>query len=172
MASASIRCLAIAGEHLTSRREQEEVLDTFDKIKKETGWRVDFINDDLREKWGWKSQSTPDSSVNGSTGGPSSFYQHGAGNPTMPTPVPSAASGRRKFPSGIINPLYKNADFSASDPPYQGSYVPPNLHHSQSLLHGLVPGQMGGQGQMQGSMQGQGHPGMPGMFGYGTIPAM
>ena len=50
VASASIRCLAVAGENLIDRREQEEVLQIFDRIKLETGWRVDFIHDDLRDK--------------------------------------------------------------------------------------------------------------------------
>ncbi|ETN41841.1 uncharacterized protein HMPREF1541_03778 [Cyphellophora europaea CBS 101466] len=118
VASASIRCLAVAGENLTVKREQEEVLDIFDKIKKETGWRVAFINDALKEKWGWNTTEFD------TTGAPS-FYQQGTA--TMP-PV----STRPKYPSGIINPLYKNADFSAVNPPYQGSYVPPTTGH---MLH-------------------------------------
>lgn len=171
MASVSIRCLAIAGEHLTIRREQEEVLDIFERIKKEAGWRVDFINDDLREKWGWQSQAGSDTGSSLMSGqGPSSFYQHGSGGATMPTPVPSV---RKRFPSGIVNPLYKNADFSASDPPYQGNYVPPNIHHTPaSMLHGMVQNNMGVQGQMQGQLQGQGHPGMTGMYGFGSIQAL
>lgn len=90
----------------------------------------------------------------------------------MPTPVPSA---RRKFPSGIINPLYQNADFSASNPPYQGNYVPPNIHptHPQgAIMQGMVPGGLTVQGQMQGQIQGQDHSGMSGMYGYGGIQAM
>jgi hypothetical protein len=113
VASASIRCLAVAGEQLTIRREQEEVLEIFEKIKKETGWRVAFIGDALKEKWGWTANES----------NASSFYQQG-GTATMP-PVPA----RPSFPSGIVNPLYKNADFSASNPPYQGSYVPLAASH-------------------------------------------
>jgi hypothetical protein len=111
VASASIRCLAVAGENLTVKREQEEVLEIFDKIKKETGWRVAFINDALKEKWGWPSPEFSNVST-------PSFYSQG-------TPKAAAMNSRPKFPSGIINPLYKNADFSATNPPYQGSYVPP-----------------------------------------------
>ena len=119
VASASIRCLAVAGDNLTVRREQDEVLDIFTRINKETGWRIQFIIDELKEKWGWTTQEFD------SMGAPS-FYQQGTAQ--MP-PIPQQ---RQKPPSGIINPLYKNADFSASNPPYQGYYVPPTQGH---LLH-------------------------------------
>ena len=114
VATGSIRCLAVAGEFLTERREQEEVLQIFDQIKKETGWRVTFIHDDLKEKWGWNKPNFDNM-------GAPSFYQGGA--PTMP-PVQQ----RQRPPSGIVNPMYKNADFNAPNAPYQGSYVPPAPH--------------------------------------------
>jgi len=123
VASASIRCLAVAGENLTVRREQEEVLQIFDKIKKETGWRINFIHDDLKEKWGWNHDEFDNMST--ASSGASSFYQQGNTMPSIPP--------RQKPPSGIINPLYKNADFSAQNPPYQGNYVPPAPGH-------LLPG--------------------------------
>ena len=123
VASASIRCLAIAGECITSRREQEEVLELFEKIKKETGWRVSFINDRLKEKWDWNNQDQYNM-MNGNAGQAPSFFQQG-NVPTMP-PIPSQ---RPKIPSGITNPMYKNADFSAENAPYQGSYVPPAPGH-------------------------------------------
>ncbi|KAF2855823.1 hypothetical protein T440DRAFT_164260 [Plenodomus tracheiphilus IPT5] len=53
VASVALRSLAIAGECLTDRREQEEVLQIFDKIRQETGWRVGFVNTELKQKWGW-----------------------------------------------------------------------------------------------------------------------
>ena len=118
LASASIRCLAVAGENLTVKVEQEEVLEIFEKIKKETGWRVAFIGDDLKAKWGWNNNGDFDANSG------SAFYQQGQA--TMP-PV----TNRQRMPSGIINPLYKNADFAASNPPYQGSYVPLALHNAQ-----------------------------------------
>ena len=40
VASVAIRSLAIAGDGLVERREQEEVLEIFTKIQKETGWRI------------------------------------------------------------------------------------------------------------------------------------
>lgn len=114
VASASIRCLAVAGENLTVRREQDEALEIFTRINKETGWRIQFIIDDLKEKWGWPAQ------FDGTGSQP--FYSPQSG-PPPPRPKP---------PMGIPNPLYKNADFSASNPPYQGYYVPPTQGH---LLH-------------------------------------
>ena len=35
------------------RAEQEEVLQIFNKIEQETGWRVGFVYKELKEKWGW-----------------------------------------------------------------------------------------------------------------------
>ncbi|KAK7905334.1 hypothetical protein LTR67_000054 [Exophiala xenobiotica] len=119
VASASIRCLAVAGEHLTVRREQEEVLSIFDRIKKETGWRVTFLHDDLKEKWGWPKSPQE---YGGGMGATPSYY----GGPSS---GPSTTPPRPKFPVGIVNPLYKNADFSAQNPPYEGNYVPPAPGH-------------------------------------------
>jgi len=129
VASGSIRCLAVAAEHLHVRREQEEVLEIFERIKSETGWRVAFINDELKEKWGWNN--TIDQYGNPTS--QSSFYQQGAAAPTMP--VPQQPPQRQKPPSGIVNPLYKHADFACQNPPYAGNYVPPAsgylTHHGQ-----------------------------------------
>lgn len=54
VASVALRSLAIAAECLTNRREQEEVLQIFQKIKRETGWRVDFLQKELKQTWGWE----------------------------------------------------------------------------------------------------------------------
>jgi hypothetical protein len=54
VASVAIRSLAHAGECLKERPEQEEVLRIFEKINRETGWKVGFIYGELREKWGWE----------------------------------------------------------------------------------------------------------------------
>ena len=59
VASIAIRSLAHAAEVLTSRREQEEVLSIFDKINKETGWRIGFVYKELKEKWGWHEEVSP-----------------------------------------------------------------------------------------------------------------
>ncbi|KAK4617755.1 Transcription factor [Fulvia fulva] len=59
VASVAIRSLAHAAEVLTSRVEQEEVLQIFDKINKETGWRIGFVYKELKEKWGWNEGPSP-----------------------------------------------------------------------------------------------------------------
>jgi len=59
VASVALRSLAIAAECLTIRKEQEEVLQTFQKIKRETGWRVDFLHKELKGKWGWENPTPP-----------------------------------------------------------------------------------------------------------------
>lgn len=40
------------------RAEQEEVLQIFNKIQQETGWRVGFVHKELKEKWGWTGEQT------------------------------------------------------------------------------------------------------------------
>ena len=59
VASVAIRALAHAAEVLTDRREQEEVLQIFDKINKETGWRIGFVYKELKERWGWNEEPSP-----------------------------------------------------------------------------------------------------------------
>lgn len=132
VASVAIRCLAIAGEHLHIRREQEEVLEIFERINKEAGWRVAFINDELKEKWGWNN--TVD--AYGNPNSQSAFYQQGQNPPIMP-PAQQQPQ-RQKPPSGIVNPLYKHADFGSQNPPYAGSWVPANnyLTHHAATSHG------------------------------------
>jgi hypothetical protein len=145
VASASLRCLAIAAECLTNRREQEEVLEIFARIKREGGWRIQFVIDELHEKWGWTTQDTDMANVSGTNA--SSFYQQ-SGQASMP-PLPQQIPVQKKPPSGIVNPLYRNADFSKPDAPYKNFYVPPALppppppqHHSlqhPSGAHGMSP---------------------------------
>ncbi|KHJ35715.1 putative c6 zinc finger domain-containing protein [Erysiphe necator] len=54
VASVALRSLAIAAECLVIRREQEEIIEIFERIRKETGWKVGFLYKDLRQKWGWE----------------------------------------------------------------------------------------------------------------------
>ena len=154
VASASIRCLAIAAECLTVRREQEEVLEIFDKIKKETGWRVTFLRTELIEKWGWNNDDMqqhqsnhshhPSMGVGNSGGmsngsGQSAFFQQGTTAPPSMPPIPAhpPPSQRPKIPTGIVNPLYATADFSKPQHPYQQYYVAPhpNSLHATSMFH-------------------------------------
>lgn len=44
---------------LTDRKEQDEVLTVFEKINKETGWRIGFVYKELKEKWGWNEEPSP-----------------------------------------------------------------------------------------------------------------
>lgn len=143
VASASLRCLAIAAECLTNRREQEEVLEIFARIKREGGWRIQFVIDELHEKWGWNTHETAMSGANAANNA-SSFYQQ-SGQASMPPLPPQAPQAPKKPPSGIVNPLYRNADFSKPDAPYKNYYVhpalppppPPQHHQHQSGNHGM-----------------------------------
>jgi hypothetical protein len=60
VASVAIRSLHHAAEILTDIREKEEVLQVFEKINKETGWRIGFIYEDLKKKWGWNEELSPE----------------------------------------------------------------------------------------------------------------
>lgn len=60
VASIAIRSLAHAGEVLTDRQQQEEVIQIFEKINKETGWRIGFVYKELKEKWGWQEEPSPE----------------------------------------------------------------------------------------------------------------
>lgn len=44
---------------MTDRRQQEEVLEIFEKIHKETGWKIGFVYKELKEKWGWDEEPSP-----------------------------------------------------------------------------------------------------------------
>ncbi|KAK4574703.1 hypothetical protein LTR86_001544 [Recurvomyces mirabilis] len=68
VASVALRSLAHAAEILTDRREQEEVLQIFDKINKETGWRIGFVYEDLKKKWGWNEGPSPQQFAQSHTG--------------------------------------------------------------------------------------------------------
>ncbi|KAF2813098.1 uncharacterized protein BDZ99DRAFT_381672 [Mytilinidion resinicola] len=122
VASVALRSLAIAAECLTTRREQEEVLQIFDKIRQETGWRVGFLNSELKEKWGWNEEPNP----------ANMHYQQQALQPQvtlqpMPaTSLPPAPPARPRPPVGILNPLLATADFAMPQHPYQAYYVAPN----------------------------------------------
>jgi len=64
----AIRSLAHAAEILTDRHEQEEVLQIFDKINKETGWRIGFVYEDLKKKWKWNEGPSPQQYAQSHTG--------------------------------------------------------------------------------------------------------
>lgn len=139
---------------LTERHEQEEVLQIFDKIHKETGWRIGFVYGELKEKWGWHEHISPaqyaqtheaanrareaqQAAQNSAQLQQGYDYQAGQ-NMSLATPPqplsstisPASSSGNsgtaiRKLPSGIPNPMYRAADFNLPQHPYQEFYVAP-----------------------------------------------
>ncbi|KAF1992786.1 hypothetical protein P154DRAFT_152639 [Amniculicola lignicola CBS 123094] len=127
VASVALRSLAIAAECLTTRREQEEVLSIFDKIRQETGWQVGFLNKELKEKWGWNNQDAALSAPQMPNG--NMQYQQTVPHPQTMAPnpaVPVTSAAPRRPPTGILNPMYATADFSLPQHPYQTHYVAPN----------------------------------------------
>lgn len=131
VASVALRSLAIAAECLINRREQDEVLDIFEKIRKETGWRVGFIGTELKKKWGWPNEDhqQPQAVPQSSTSLGQFFPTTQPPAPSLP-PVPT--SSRPAIQGGILNPLLAKADFSLPNHPYQSFYQPPSqLHQSQ-----------------------------------------
>jgi len=153
----ALRSLAHAAECLTDRREQEEVLQIFTKINKETGWRIAFVFKELKERWGWSEHpSMPQAHITsnsdptprpighgsysasptqtaytntGSVSGPSGNYGQ-IQVATAPPPPPPAAPVARRPPIGIVNPMFATADFSMPQHPYQNVYVAPNYNNT------------------------------------------
>lgn len=127
VASVAIRSLAIAGECLIDRREQEEVLEVFEKIQKETGWRVGFLGQELRTKWGWQPEGTPQQISVVPQNSLAQFFPSTTQAPSTSLP-PAPPPPSRSMPGGILNPLLAKADFSLPNHPYQQYYQPPNQH--------------------------------------------
>ncbi|KAI9801771.1 MAG: hypothetical protein M1825_003143 [Sarcosagium campestre] len=132
VASVAIRSLAIAAEVLVVRHEQEEVLQIFAKIKRDTGWRVDFLNKELKEKWGWPESDAARQRQNQTNQGMLPLQGFPQFAPQAQTTLPPAPPVQRRT-AGITNPLMATADFSSQHHPYQSYYVAPNQHqhHSQ-----------------------------------------
>lgn len=133
VASVALRSLAIASECLVIRREQEEVLEIFEKIRKETGWKVGFLNKELRAKWGWDAEEAHQQQMLAQQQSQSSLGQFFpptmqgqviSMQPSLP-PAPPPPS-RPAMPTGILNPLLAKADFSLPNHPYQSHYIPAN----------------------------------------------
>ncbi|KAJ5042227.1 uncharacterized protein L3040_004781 [Drepanopeziza brunnea f. sp. 'multigermtubi'] len=133
VASVALRSLAIAAECLVHRREQEEVLEIFEKIRKETGWKVGFISTDLKKKWGFPSDDLQQSPMAPQSSNSLGQFFHNTQAPATSRP-PAPPPSRPALPSGILNPLLAKADFSLPNHPYQQYYQPPNqiVHHSQN----------------------------------------
>ena len=125
IASVAIRSLAIAADCLTVRGEQEEALLRFDSIKEQTGWRIGFINEELKQKWGWEEEDQQHVPP---------FHTMMSQAPTEYHPPPELQQRTRPPvpPSGILNPLLRTADFSLPDHPYPKHYQPPRQHSEYS----------------------------------------
>jgi hypothetical protein len=137
VASVSLRCLAIAAECLVNRQSQEEVIQILDKIIKETGWQVSFLQHELIEKWGWNETNTashtsqPDQDSHQSLMSPSSELGSSLLNSSLGTQPPPP---RPRLPQGIVNPLMATADFSFENHPYQNHWVAPENTQQNSHL--------------------------------------
>lgn len=141
VASTSIRSLAIAGDCLVSLREQEEVLQILERIRTETGWRIEVLATELKKKWGWDDGSydpkqhpprqMPMSMVSSTQ---MHSYQYQDQSSSLP-PAPPTMTASQNIPKGIINPLMKTADFNAPTHPYQNYYVAPNQHQQSHYLY-------------------------------------
>jgi hypothetical protein len=136
VASVAIRSLAIAGECLVVRREQEEVLEIFEKIRKETGWNVKFLNVELKAKWGWQEE-VGQQQMAAQQNSLAQFFPTTQAPATNLPPAPPPAP-RPKVPGGILNPLLKTADFSLPNHPYQQFYQPPNPHQHNQFAHNYL----------------------------------
>lgn len=142
---------------MSDRKEQEEVLEIFKKINRETGWRIGFVYKELKEKWGWVEQISPTQYAQTHTAArkakeaqdahqtmlreqarnsisTQSFdfaptSSNGSAGPSPPQQQTTPAMKRP--PSGIPNPMYAKADFSLPQHPYQNFYVAPNINYGQ-----------------------------------------
>jgi len=137
VASVALRSLAIAAEVLVVRREQEEVLDIFEKIRKETGWKVGFLNGELKAKWGWPQEDPAQEQLSSQQNLQPQLFPATA-QAANPTNLPPAPPQTRPIPGGILNPLLKTADFSLPNHPYQQYYQPPNQQQPNQYTHAYI----------------------------------
>lgn len=128
------------------------MLNIFSRIKREGGWRIQFVIDELHEKWGWLQNDTDVSSQG-------TYYAQSNGSASLPPMQPPAAQQpKHKLPSGIVNPLYRHANFSNPNAPYKDFWVPPNLP--------TLPAPLPPPPQQHASMHTGGAFGFSGMGGY------
>jgi hypothetical protein len=121
VASVALRSLAIAAECQTDHRAQEEVLQIIDKIRQETGWRVGFINDELKKKWGWNE--------------PQDMSQPQQQQQPLQAPKPQP---QQQAPLPMMRPGYNplaGVGFENPQHPYQEVYVAPNVNNMMQQAH-------------------------------------
>jgi len=161
VASVAIRSLAISASVLKDRREQEEVMKVFDRIKSETGWRLGKVQDELLVTWGWEKRpaaAAPPSSASSASSGampqlamtaaPMNTQFAPAQQHIVPSQAPPVATTSVSVPLAApvpqlarpVNPLLVNADFSLSNHPYSNYYAPPNRTNASNASHGFWAG--------------------------------
>ena len=151
----SLRSIAIAAEVLQQRSEQEEVMATLTRIRKDTGWNITFLEKELPLHWGWNAKPDPEMG-----GGIANFFaqqgQHGGsgGGGGIGGDMRSGPGTPKALKGGMVNPMLAKADFSLPQHPYMQHYQPPNLRMDPNM--GGNMGQMGGNnmGNIGGSMGG------------------
>ncbi|TVY62733.1 Adhesion and hyphal regulator, partial [Lachnellula suecica] len=134
VASVALRSLAIAAECLVIRREQKEVLEIFEKIRTETGWKVGFLHKELKTKWGWQQEEEAQRQMVAQQNSLAQFFPNSTQAPSVS--LPPAPPPPMPMPSRIIQNPLAGADFSLPNHPYQQHYQPPN--HINSFAHSYV----------------------------------
>ncbi|PSK59432.1 Transcriptional activator protein UGA3 [Elsinoe australis] len=136
VASVALRSLAHAAECLTDRREQEEVLQIFTKINKETGWRIAFVFKELKERWGWKDDQMPNVHITSNA------------DPKVRSIgiTPSAASynnsSPQNYPQTSMQPQSQNQTYgSTSSQGFGSTSAPPPPGSSSGSSSGATPAQ-------------------------------
>jgi len=121
---------------LTDFTAQQEALTILEKIKKETGWRIDFLKPELKKKWGWvddyqrQQQQQQQQPMPIMMQSPPMDFQYQQASTSLPPAPPIQPV--QQIPRGIVNPLMRTADFSAPTHPYQNYYVAPNQTHNDA----------------------------------------
>lgn len=148
VASVSLRSIAIAAEVLQQRGEQEEVMATLKRIRKDTGWNITFLEKELPEHWGWNSKLEEPSMIN------QFFQQGGQGGHQGGSNGQSGPGTPKALKGGMVNPMLAKADFSLPQHPYQQWYQPPNSRMDPNMggMHAGMGGSSmgGGMGSMGG----------------------
>ena len=134
----ALRSIHHAGECLISRPEQEEVLTIVNKIHKETGWRIQFIIDDLIKTWRWNEQDNfqqqQPQMPNLMAQTPGLVQNYAPQFQPTPPSLPSAPAGRK---GGLINPVLAKADFGLPVHPYMQYWIPPLRKEEEKWKDGL-----------------------------------
>ncbi|TLS28609.1 hypothetical protein PpBr36_01416 [Pyricularia pennisetigena] len=134
IASVALRSLAIAAAVLRDRREQEEVVAIFDRITRETGWRLGKVYLELEKSWGWKPEPPKHGGATSSDG----------------------CSNRCGNSGGSDNASTRTSASSSAIPQSQSQSQSQSQNQSQNKSQSQSQSQGQGQSQNQNQNQGQG----------------